>query len=158
MLNRRHLFRANSRKMWCRQWIEQRCSKFMCCLCCCVGWRGCWYGGAAGTKFDIARDPFGAGLGDVTPISLVMFGGMVDIPALNTMWCPRSLHLQSFMNEHLCSWRGHQCFIVVKCPIHMGFGRQLGIGVGAAEKIEGGCSLFYKAIPEVERELRIGAG
>ena len=62
------------------------------------------------------------------------------------------------MDKYLCAGRGHRCFVEVEGTIHMGFGRQLGIGVGAAEKIEGGCSLFYKAIPEVERELRIGAG
>ena len=75
-----------------------------------------------GEKFDGARDPFGAGLGDVASIAAVMFGGMANIPALNTAWCPRSAHLWRFVDEYLCSWRGHRCFIEVKGTIHMGFG------------------------------------
>ena len=75
-----------------------------------------------GKKIDGAGDSFGAGFGDVAPVASVMLRGMADIPALNAVWCPRSAHLRSLMDEYLCAWRGHWCFIEVEGTIHMGFG------------------------------------
>ena len=73
-------------------------------------------------KLDGAGDAFGAGLGDVTPIAAVMFGGMSNIPALNAVWCPRSPNLGGFMNEDFGAGRCHGCLVEVEGTIHMGFG------------------------------------
>ena len=111
-----------------------------------------------GEKFDGAGDAFGAGLGVVTPIAAVMFGGMSNIPALNAVWCPRSPNLGGFMNEDFgAGWR-HGCPVEVEGTIHMGFGGELGVGVGAAKEVEGCGCLINQAIPQVQRKSWVGTG
>jgi hypothetical protein len=39
----------------------------------------------------------------------------------------------------------------------MSIGRELGVQTGAAKKVEGEESLWQKAVPEVEREIFVGA-
>ena len=102
-----------------------------------------------GEKFDGAGYPLGAGCGDVTPVAAVMFGGMSNIPALNAVWCPRSPNLGSFMNEDFGAGRCHGGLVEVEGTIHMGFGGELRVGVGAAKEVEGCGCLVHQAIPQV---------
>ena len=109
-------------------------------------------------EFDGAGYALGSGLGDITLIAAVMFGGMSNIPALNTVRCPRSSDLRGFMDEDFgAGWR-HGRFIEVEGAIHMGFGGELGVCVGAAKEVEGCGRLVDQAIPQVQWKSWVGTG
>jgi len=87
-----------------------------------------------------------------------MFGGMSNIPALNAVWCPRSPNLRDFMNEDSGAGWCHGGLVEVEGTVHMGFGGELRVGVGAAKEVEGCGCLGNQTIPQVQRKIWIGTG
>ena len=50
-------------------------------------------------KFNSPGDSFETGLGDVTPISPIVFGGVYYIPPLHLVRCPRASGCGCFVHE-----------------------------------------------------------
>ena len=62
------------------------------------------------------------------------------------------------MNEDFGAGRCHGGLVEVEGTIHMGFGGELRVGVGAAKEVEGCGRLAYQAIPQVQRKRWVGTG
>ena len=85
------------------------------------GWRR--HGAGGWEKFDGVRNSRGSSAGDVYFVAPIVVRGVADIPAVNTMRCPRASDAGLFVDDYFCSEWGQGCSIKVEGAIEEGLGR-----------------------------------
>ena len=64
---------------------------------------------------------FGAGIWNVYPVALVVFGSSTNVPAVYTMRCPGAAIGWGFKHEDSCSWGGKGHSIKVENAVELCF-------------------------------------
>jgi hypothetical protein len=83
--------------------------------------------------------------------------GRANVPAVFSVGGPRGSLGGLDVNEDAGAWGRYRCAIEVIVAMHLGPGRQLWVDAGATQEVESEDGLWEQAVPQVEREVRIGA-
>ena len=83
LLDRGHLFCAESGEGGCWSGVEECCCELSCRVCGCVCGRCSWHGSFVGKELHRAGDALGSSFGDIASVAAVVVWGMADVPSVD---------------------------------------------------------------------------
>jgi hypothetical protein len=90
-------------------------------------------------------------------IAAIVVKGRANVPAVLSVGGPRGTLVGLDVNEHSGAWGRNRRAIEVVVAMHLGPGRQLWVEAGATHEVESEDGLWEQAVPQVEREVGVGA-
>jgi hypothetical protein len=90
-------------------------------------------------------------------IAAIVVKGRANVPAVLSVGGPRGSLGGLDVNEDAGAWGRDRRAIEVVVAIHLGPGRQLWVDAGATHEVESEDGLWEQSVPQMEREVRVGA-
>jgi hypothetical protein len=80
-----------------------------------------WHFAEVWKKFDGASNSFCSGFRGIHPVAAIVVAGPTNAPPVNTMDGPGTTAVWRLVDENLDAGRGKGGFVIVECPVELGF-------------------------------------